>query len=218
MEDKIYTTFNISKIIKVSLPTVTNWINDKKLKAFITPGGHRRVKSSELLIFLKQYNLPIPPELESFDKIKILIIDDDQELLNVIVKALKNKSDKYETLTATDGFDAGRALTQFNPDLVVLDIMLPGIDGFKICGLHSAAPARSETGRSGLVSLGPVSRLARSETGQRAASADLQIFGNLRLPFPTTTAFRSRWRGARACPLRKTGGSAAAGTRCRSAA
>lgn len=135
MNIKTFTTFNISKMLDVSRVTVTNWINEKKLKAYTTPGGHHRVEFTDLLIFLKKYKMPIPQELESSNRNKILIIDDDLNILKIIVKALKNQKGKYETFTAKDGFEAGQALSDFNPDLVVLDIMLPGIDGFKICKL-----------------------------------------------------------------------------------
>ncbi len=135
MIKKNYTTFNIAKMLNVYSSTVARWIDERKLKAFVTPGGHRRVNGRDLYVFLKKHNMPIPAELTYSDKKKILVVDDNLEVLNSIVKILETKKKKYKIFTATDGFQAGYATRQYNPDLLILDIVLPGIDGFKVCEL-----------------------------------------------------------------------------------
>jgi excisionase family DNA binding protein len=133
MEKKIFTTYEVSKFCSVDLSTVINWIDGGKLLAYKTPGGHRRVKREDLVHFLKEYKMPIPPDLVKGEKRKILIVDDDRAVIDLIVRAMKKLKKKCEVDTAVDGFEAGRKLIAFQPDLVILDLMLPGIDGFKIC-------------------------------------------------------------------------------------
>ncbi len=136
MKRKTFTTFDIAKLCDVYPTTVANWIDEGKLNAFSTPGGHRRVNGKDLLKFLKKYKMPVPEELlaqKSGFKKKILIVDDDPKVLRSITEVLKKKRGKDKIYTAVDGFEAGQAVIEFGPDLVILDIMLPGINGFKVC-------------------------------------------------------------------------------------
>ena len=64
---------------------------------------------------------------------KILIVDDDVSVLNVLAEGLKNPEMEFAVETATDGFQAGQLMEKFHPDVVVLDIRLPGLDGFQVC-------------------------------------------------------------------------------------
>ena len=103
MKKKTFTTFDIAGMLDVYPTTVADWIDNGKLKAFTTPGGHRRVNSEDLLEFLKKYNMPIPAEMvssENTEKKKILIVDDDPKFVKSIEKVLKKKNKKYEVSTA----------------------------------------------------------------------------------------------------------------------
>lgn len=136
MERKTFSTFDIAKLCDVYPTTVANWIDEGKLNAFSTPGGHRRVNGRDLLEFLKKHKMPVPDELlpqKSSSRKKILIVDDDPRILKSIATILKKKRGKDKVYTAADGFEAGQAIIKFEPDLVILDIMLPGLNGFKVC-------------------------------------------------------------------------------------
>ncbi|RLD16155.1 MAG: hypothetical protein DRI36_06100, partial [Caldiserica bacterium] len=60
MSEKTFTTFDIAKILDVYPSTVAKWIDKGELNAFTTPGGHRRVRKSDLVSFLKKHNIPVP--------------------------------------------------------------------------------------------------------------------------------------------------------------
>lgn len=115
----------------VDLSTVINWINQGKLIAYKTPGRHRRVKKEDLVKFLEEYNMPIPKALQG--KQKILIVDDDAAVSDLIVRTLRKEKDIIDIKVSHDGFDAGKQVGLLKPDLVILDLKLPGIDGFQIC-------------------------------------------------------------------------------------
>lgn len=132
--DKLdYTTHEISKICGVSITTIIDWIEQKKLPAYKTVGGHRRIKKEDLVSFLKTYNIPIPPNLVDKDSLRILIVEDDVSIIRFIVRIVKKMKDEYEIAVAMDGFEAGKQVLAFKPDLVILDLMLPKIDGFEVC-------------------------------------------------------------------------------------
>lgn len=138
MRVKTHSTFDIARMLEVVPGTVANWIDNGKLKAFNTLGGHRRVAQADLLAFLKENSMPVPAVLaDAAGKKKILIVEDDEKFLKLVVKAFKTFKD-YELFTATDGFQAGQLVEGHKPDLVVLDIMLPDINGFKVCELIKA--------------------------------------------------------------------------------
>ena len=132
MQKKTYTTFKIAKMLDVYPSTIANWIDEGKLAAFNTPGGHRRVLEPDLIAFIKKHHMPLPAGLTPED-IKILVVDDDPAILELVTGFLKSVKKGYKIFTAADGFEAGRLLGRHDPQLVVLDLKLPGIDGFEVC-------------------------------------------------------------------------------------
>ncbi|MDO9514295.1 MAG: response regulator [Elusimicrobiota bacterium] len=130
--EKTYTTFDISKICGVYPTTVANWVDRGELKASVTPGGHRRVNAIELKTFLVSHRMAVPKELSDSDEVKILVVDDDKVVLDSIVKIL-DYTKKYTIFTAKDGFQAGTSVIEHDPALIIMDIMLPGMDGFEVC-------------------------------------------------------------------------------------
>lgn len=133
MMEKSFTTHDIAQFCQVTMAAVTKWIEEGKLPAHKTPGGHRRVQLSDFLNFLKKYRMPIPTVLQSLGKMRVLIVDDDPEIVYMVKRALDKVEPKLEIESASDGFEAGQKVAGFLPDLVILDLKLPGVDGFKIC-------------------------------------------------------------------------------------
>ncbi len=131
MPEKIYTTYQIGKFCQVNIRTVIRWIETGKLKAYATPGGHRRVKWSDLINFLTQNRMPIPRELEEAKRKKILVVDDDPDFLDIVTKILQNVPD-VEIKTTSSGFDAGVLVAEWYPDLILLDFIIPDLDGFEV--------------------------------------------------------------------------------------
>ena len=132
MKDKdIFTTFETARLLNCDLTTVIKWVNENKLAAYRTPGGHRRIRKEDLIRFLKQFNMPVPEKLA--DAIKILIVDDDPESVELIMGYLTKLGKEHECAVAQDGFEAGRKITEFRPGLVILDVKLPGLNGYQVC-------------------------------------------------------------------------------------
>jgi two-component system, OmpR family, response regulator len=109
--------------------------------AATTDGGHRLYHETETLAQLARIkrlaarglSLPdIKSELSGGGKKRVLVVDDELEVCELVSDALKDRF-PCEVRVARDGFSAGRVLSDFVPDLVVLDLMLPGVDGFEVC-------------------------------------------------------------------------------------
>lgn len=127
------TSKQVAQYCHVSNRAVLKWIEEGKLKAYRTPGNHSRVSVEDLVAFLKQFSMPIPRDLdESQRNRRILIVDDDPKIVDLL-KVTLSVSRKFDIKTANDGFSAGQKFAGFKPDLVILDINMPVLDGYEVC-------------------------------------------------------------------------------------
>ena len=143
MEQRPLTTGEIAQYCHVTDRAVLKWIDEGKLKAYRTPGNHSRVNIADFLEFLKQYNMPIPAEFRTSSKIRVLIVDDDKEMTNATRRVLSTRS-IFETEVAYDGFTAGQKFAEFKPNLILLDIKMPGMDGYEVCQQIRKDPASKD--------------------------------------------------------------------------
>jgi len=141
---KNLSTFAIAKMLHVDPGSVANWIDQGLLKAYRTPGGHRRVSADNLLEFLRAHSMPIPNELQT-KKLCILVVDDQPEITQMIARAIKEFYDNIEISEAHDGFRAGTFLATSKPDLVILDLEMPGMDSFAVCKLIKSQESTRHT-------------------------------------------------------------------------
>jgi CheY-like chemotaxis protein len=135
MSKKAFGTYEIANICDVTPSTVGNWIEKGLIPTFTTGGGHRRVWTDDLVKFLHAHNIPIPDALKNIENPKILIVDDEEHIRKLISRSLKKTYPDVEIHEAADGFEAGQKLATIVPFLVLLDLKLPGMDGFKVCEL-----------------------------------------------------------------------------------
>lgn len=122
--------------------TVSRWIANGQLKGHKLPGrGNYRVQLDDFLAFLQRQKMPMPEALasEALSAVaKILIIDDEPAFRAAIKRALYGKG--YEITLAEDGFQAGIKLMQLKPDLVTLDLDMPGLNGFEVLNYIKQLP------------------------------------------------------------------------------
>ena len=74
---------------------------------------------------------------------KILIADDEPDILEIVQYNLQNEG--YEVATAKNGNEAIELAKRFNPDLIILDIMMPGKNGIEVCNILRMQPAFNDT-------------------------------------------------------------------------
>jgi excisionase family DNA binding protein len=141
-EKRFLTTGEIAKYCAVSHLTVTNWIRAGKLFASRTPGGHNRIRREDLLRFLIEHDFPVPQELAKEGK-QILVVDDERALVEIMAQTLRE--DGYQVSIAFDGYEAGLKMATLRPDLLLLDLIMPGLDGFSICQRVKANPDSKPT-------------------------------------------------------------------------
>ncbi|RMF37849.1 MAG: response regulator [Planctomycetota bacterium] len=127
----VFTTGEAAKICKVSQQTIIRCFDNGTLKGFRVPGSRfRRIPRDQLFAFMKDNGIPTDA-LENGKK-KLLIVDDEQDLVELIADAFQ-RDGRFEIRTANNGFDAGMQVKEFRPDIVILDVMLPDINGKEVC-------------------------------------------------------------------------------------
>jgi two-component system, OmpR family, response regulator RpaA len=128
---QVYTTGEAAKICKVSQQTIIRCFDNGQLKGFRVPGSRfRRIPREALYKFMKDNGIPTDA-LES-GKRKVLLVDDDPDLVEMMSKVLEDDG-RFEVRIAANGFDAGMMVKEYRPDLIVLDVMLPDINGKEVC-------------------------------------------------------------------------------------
>ena len=127
----VFTTGEAAKVCKVSQQTIIRCFDNGQLKGFRVPGSKfRRIPREALYKFMKDNQIPTDA-LEN-GKRKVLLVDDDPEIVELINKALDDDG-RFEVRIAANGFDAGMMVKEYRPDLIVLDVMLPDINGKEVC-------------------------------------------------------------------------------------
>ena len=127
----VFTTGEAAKICKVSQQTIIRCFDNGSLKGFRVPGSRfRRIPRDQLFSFMRDNGIPTDA-LENGKK-KLLIVDDEQDLVELMSDAFA-RDGRFDIRTANNGFDAGMQVKEFRPDMVVLDVMLPDINGKEVC-------------------------------------------------------------------------------------
>lgn len=127
---RVFSTFEVAKACGVFHTTVINWVNKGKLKAHLTPGGHRRINLNDLLDFMRQFDMPIPADLETKRR-RVLVVEDDASVRRMLVRTIDGPDIDVETCEG--GLEALIAIGKEAPDVLVLDIRIPQVNGLEVC-------------------------------------------------------------------------------------
>lgn len=143
LNKQVFTTGEAAEICKVSQQTIIRCFDSGRLGGFRVPGSKfRRIPRDELIKFMRDNDIP----LEAFEgrgKRRVLIVDDDAHIVDLFVDVL-SRDERLEVKTAMTGYDAGMVTEQFNPDLMILDYMLPDINGNVVCETVRKNPSHDQ--------------------------------------------------------------------------
>jgi excisionase family DNA binding protein len=142
--EKRYGTSDIARLCGVAASTVAKWIDDGRLPAHTTGGGHRRVTRGDLLAFMEARRFPVPQELGRQAPV-VLVVEDDDSDRALAVRAVRKACPSAEAWEAAGGFEAGQKAARLRPDLVLLDLHLTSAHGHQVCELIRADPALKGT-------------------------------------------------------------------------
>ncbi|MFG0247132.1 MAG: response regulator [Phycisphaerales bacterium JB052] len=130
-QKKVFTTGEAAKVCKVSQQTIIRCFDSGRLNGFRVPGSRfRRIPREELIRFMRENDIPI--ESIGSDRKRVLIVDDEPEIVSLVTDLLEGDG-RFEVRSAMTGYDAGMETERFKPHLIVLDYMLPDINGNIVC-------------------------------------------------------------------------------------
>jgi excisionase family DNA binding protein len=138
----VFTTGEAAKICKVSQQTIIRCFDSGQLKGFRVPGSRfRRIPREALYRFMKENNIPTDA-LES-GRHRVLVVDDDQAVVDLITDVL-TADGRFELRSVNNGFGAGMQAKEYHPELIILDVMLPDINGKAVCELIRSDPTMAD--------------------------------------------------------------------------
>jgi excisionase family DNA binding protein len=128
--DDLLTIPQAARLCAMSRGTIWKYVKTGEINAYRTPGGQYRIRQTDFNDFMQRNNM-YPRAFHEPDNHRILIVDDEPQILKMLTAMLFR--DEYSLETAKDGFDAGVKIMTFKPGLVILDLIMPGMDGFEVC-------------------------------------------------------------------------------------
>jgi excisionase family DNA binding protein len=126
-EQSLLTPSEAAELLHVAPTTIRHWAQNGRLAFTTTPGGHRRFTREDVLSLMSSSKASVN------NTFFILVIEDDKEFADMLVQLIESYFSHVKIAVAYNGFEAGDLLHSFKPDLVILDLMMSGINGFSIC-------------------------------------------------------------------------------------
>ncbi|MBI3317313.1 MAG: response regulator [Candidatus Omnitrophica bacterium] len=148
--EQFFSTFEVAEMCHVSPGSVIRWIHEGKLKAAVTAGGHHRIQDIDLVQFLTSLRMPIPEGLSLLVSqqnlpLKVLIVDDEESIRRMLYWFFQQNFPEAKVDDAPDAFIAGWKAHGLKPDIVITDIVLPGVDGFRLIQILKSFPELGHT-------------------------------------------------------------------------
>ena len=169
---QVVSTKDAAKLLGVSHRTVQLWVESGQLQAWKTAGGHRRISmaSVEAMIARRDPAAASPPPDAAPAVKTVLVVDDDPSMRRLYQLELDGWGLPLKLVLASDGFEALILIGELHPDLLISDLNMPGMDGFRmIRRLRS-----DEAGRA--LSIIVVSGMDRESIAALALPKDIPVF------------------------------------------
>lgn len=128
-----YSTAHVAKRLGISVPTVQRWVDAGQLKAWKTPGGHRRIdaESAERLFEAHAQDLPTPFD-RGAEALSVMLVEDNPDDREILTLLINEALPGAQLVVFESGIQALVAIGQRSPDIVVTDVVMPHMNGIEM--------------------------------------------------------------------------------------
>lgn len=130
---------DVARLLGVTAMTVRRLSDKGELPSFLTPGGHRRFMLEDVEAYCQNRGIPFQAQTRE-QKLRVLVVDDDRQYAEVIKEMLLESGLDLEVALAFGGFEAGLKVPEFNPELIITDLLMPDLNGIEMCRLLKSKP------------------------------------------------------------------------------
>jgi excisionase family DNA binding protein len=138
-EPELLTPAEAAQLCGVDRTTLRRWLLSGDIPHTITPGGWRRIAPEDLARFMRAHQMPVPDWLDQGPP-RVLIVDDEETFVRGLTRLLLRELPHLEIRSAQDGFSAGVLALSFQPHIMILDLVMPGMDGIAVCRWVASEP------------------------------------------------------------------------------
>ena len=138
-QKKYLTSNDVASLLMVTTETIRQWARKGLLSAVLTPGGHRRFLLHEVERFAQERGMSLQHLPD--DEFRVLIVDDDEQVAAYLLDLFQALPINVGVEVAHDGFSAGHKIFSFRANVMLLDLMMPGMDGFSVCTQMKSDPS-----------------------------------------------------------------------------
>jgi excisionase family DNA binding protein len=138
---EILSTWEAGNYCHLSPYTIRLWVNSGRLKAYTTPGGHRRIHRQDLDEFLKAHHMPMPGDFREGKRRFLALVPEE---LGGLPDLLESWSPDLEARLTSSPFEAGLSLSAYSPDIFLVDLDDSRWDGVGVCRLIHGSPETSD--------------------------------------------------------------------------
>lgn len=125
------TTREAAALLGTSVRTIQQWVEKGQLEGWKTEGGHRRIARASVSRALKAHDMQVQAA-QLASSLSVLIVEDDATLLKLYRTQMRVWPFDVKVYTAPNGYEALVMVGEVNPQLLICDLRLPGVNGFQI--------------------------------------------------------------------------------------
>lgn len=144
-----------AKLLGLSVGTIQNLVEKNELQAWKTQGGHRRISMHSIREYQRRHNIALAVTTNAQHHLKVLLVEDDdvtREMLRIICQ---NCEVPVDCTAMSSGLEALIDITSIQPDVLIADLNMPGVDGFELLRTLKQNPMFSRMTALAVTALSP---------------------------------------------------------------